>query len=210
MATMTFDSVFCAAETTRFSTFATAVLQRDTAAVRWGQVRRVLVLPDEAAFLGRLESGYVRETFAAVAERAGETIRVGSDTNPGTAIAYAESGLWGVDVIGRRRALSHNERTKPIVFTFAEGTTNAIGGRFYLTDRYAVPTRGNIFVELSDGTTVTISCSGTGPVPFRGFIAPPGCWITSLTLASDTRNGWVTVGDLVMGKSGYRSASPIV
>jgi hypothetical protein len=156
------------------------------------------IVSDASLFHALLAPGASRESFDTLpTENLGEARALGAGETGFT--ITAESGLWGIEVEGGR-ALSHTDRTRPMTFTFPDGAVNAVGGRFFLTDQDNNPTDGSLVVELSDGTSILLT--GAEAEPFRGFIAPLGQYITSLTLASMTSRAWVTVTDIIAGRTG--------
>jgi hypothetical protein len=156
------------------------------------------IVSEASLFNALLAPGAFRESFDSLpTENLGEVRALSGDDTAFT--ISAESGLWGVEVDGEK-ALSHTDRTEPVTFSFREGAVNAIGGCFFLTDQNNRRVAGSLVVELSDGTSIILT--GAEDDPFRGFIAPLGQYITSLTLASMTSRAWITVTDLIVGRTG--------
>jgi hypothetical protein len=81
----------------------------------------------------------------------------------------------------------------PIRITFTSGNVKWVGGNFFLTDVQGENLlAGYVRVTLSDNTTVSIAAPGF-PLPFQGFQASDGIFITSLTVENDPA---VNRGDL--------------
>jgi hypothetical protein len=187
----------------RFSTnvvSADRVEKRRTAepSLRYWICGETTIVSDASLFNALLAPGAFREAFDGLPMESLGDIRALGEGDTAFTIS-AESGLWGIEVDGEK-ALSHTDRTAPMTFAFAEGAVNAVGGCFFLTDQDDRRVAGSLVIELSDGTSIMLT--GAENDPFRGFIAPRGQSITSLTLASMTSRAWITVTDLIIGHTG--------
>ncbi len=152
---------------------------------------------DSATFIADLQPGYYLETFSSLTGTLPNPINFSSGGFSYS--AFAPNGFYPTMTAGDR-VLSTSMSTDAITMTFTSGNVTAVGGYFYASDINGNVTTGTVTLNLSDGTSVTL----TNPTAatFRGFMTA-GVPITSLVIALDSPSGteWPTVDDFYVGQS---------
>lgn len=159
----------------------------------FGSANAASVYTTSASFLSNLNPGYYTETFNTTigggAPASGYTFTSGPfsysmTTSVGT--LYSGSGLFGV-----------MNNTSSLTINFLSGNINAVGANFFETNAIDQFVSSPISISLSDGTALTYTPTSTSD--YRGFIAGPGIYFTSLTMAAGGSGQWESLDNLTVG-----------
>lgn len=116
------------------------------------------------------------------------------------------SGSMFIDTVGTTppsRALNTFLNNLSLTITFDSHNVTAVGGNFFLTDPFNL-VNGSLTVTATDNlghnVNPTATTSISSPVPFLGFTAAQGTFITSLVISSSSASGsFSTIDNLLVG-----------
>lgn len=157
---------------------------------------------DSSSFIGSLQAGYYTETFSPFNPPGGDAdLGVTSLSFSGNGFDYsieADQNLYGIGDDPGPRGLSVTSASDMRVVINVSEQVTAIGGRFSTTDALETLLSESFQITLSDGTTHTLTTSGTTPYDFVGFTTTPGTFITQLTLGQPLST-FQTINELTVG-----------
>jgi hypothetical protein len=170
-------------------------------------VQAATIFIDSPTFVAGLQPGYYLESFDSLtAEPLPNPIIFSSGgfsysaSAPGGFFPVATSGDW---------VLSTTFPTDPITLTFTSGNVTAVGGHFFATDLVGNVTSGTITLNLSDGSSVTLTNPAASS--FIGFMTEVP--ITSLVIAAENEGApykYPTADDLYVGSTVPEPSSAIL
>ncbi len=151
------------------------------------------IFNNESAFLSQVQAGSYLETFNSLPQYTLLPSPLSFSSGDFSYTASAVDDFYSIGPVGDTW-LSTNFGGEPIVFDFTGGNVTAAGGFFFLTDLSGNLATGTVTVNLSDGTSQSISNPEIDS--FLGFITNSS--ITSLIVTPST-GSFSTVNDFTIG-----------
>ena len=169
-----------------------------------------MVYTDEASFLGAINPGYYLNEFNDLASYGSGPLAgplsytsggFSYDVSSGGSPSLFASKPWGGDNWAIAAYTADD-----LTVTFTSGNVTAVGGIVFSTAGDGSFLGGNVIVNLSDATSVTVASD-----LFRGFVtSTTGPLITSLTITSLEPLGFASLDHLYVGTTSVEPPPPPV
>ena len=188
-----------------FTASAAAAATLVAAGLSASDARAAFTYTSQATFTANLTSGYYQETFqstgtggyATPRNFAGGAGNIWKYTASTTAQAFLVFDLSGNNYL-TTSGMPTTQWSAPITLAFTGAPVFAVGGSFFYTSAGGAVVGGDVFLSLSDGTSITLS--GQSNTTFFGYIGTTP--ITSLTFTPDATHRFASI---VRGGSGALS-----